>query len=107
MPPEEAKPAGARGGHRESSVTNWKAHEKNTLQAFLTLTLPSGMALQNCTFHQKDRARWIGLPARQSLRADGSPAYSPVVESATTHIGRQFQIAALAPVDQFLEGREG
>ena len=55
--PEKAKPAGISGGHREILVWDWKAYQKNTLRGFLSLTLPSGLVIHNCTLHQKDGAR--------------------------------------------------
>jgi hypothetical protein len=97
---EKAKPAGASGGHRELSISNWKAHQKNSLQGFFTLTLPSGMVVHNCSFHRKDGSRWIGLPARQFTKPDGSVSYSPLIEFVSDEDRRRFQIAALGALDR-------
>jgi len=105
--PENMKPAGTSGGHRELLVGNWKAYEKNTLRGFLSLTLPSGIVLHNCALHEKNGARWIGLPSRQYPKDDGSIGYAPIVEFATSEVRSRFQRAALAAVDQFLETRDG
>jgi len=105
--PEKAKPAGTSGGHRELSISNWKARQKNSLQAFFSLTLPSGMVVHNCSFHRKDSARWIGLPSRQYKKEDGSPAYSPVVDFDCNESRRRFQAVALEAVDRFMEGCGG
>ncbi len=100
--PEKAKPAVQTGGHPEFSVTNWKVYEKNTLRGFLSLTLPSGLTIHNCSLHQKDGSRWIGFPSRQYSKEDGSIGYSPLIEVASD-ARRSFQDAALAAVDRFME----
>jgi DNA-binding cell septation regulator SpoVG len=102
--PEKTKPAGPSGGHRELLVTNWKAYEKNTLRAFLSLTLPSEIVIHNCALHQKGDARWIELPSRQYKKEDGTLAYSPLIEFANDDSRRRFQAAALAAVDRFMKG---
>jgi DNA-binding cell septation regulator SpoVG len=101
---EKAKPAGDNGGHREISVSNWKAHEKRTLRGFLTLTLPSGLVIHNCMLHEKDGKRWIALPSRQYKNAEGSPTYTPLIEFATKDARQRFQEAALKAVELFSEG---
>lgn len=98
---QKAKPAGTSGGHRELLVTDWKAHKTNTLQGFLSLTLPSGLVIHNCGLHQKGTARWIGLPSRQFRKGDGSTGYSPIIEFATKDAQRRFQAAALEAVDRY------
>jgi DNA-binding cell septation regulator SpoVG len=101
--PEKAKPAGANGGHRELSITNWKVYEKNTLRAFFSLSLPSGLIIHNCALHQKDGARWIGLPSRQYQKDDGSIAYSPLVQFVSKDARQRFQATALEAMDRFME----
>lgn len=104
MIPEKAKPAGTSGGFREFSVTNWKAHQKNTLQGFLSITLPSGLVINNCMLHEKNASGWIGLPARQYAKDDDSTSYAPLIEFASAEARRRFQTAALEAVDRFVEG---
>lgn len=101
---QKAKPAGADGGHRELSVTNWKACEKNTLRGFFSINLPSGLTINNCALHQKKEAsKWIGLPSRRYRKDDGSTGYSPVIEFSNDDARWRFQAAALAAVDRFME----
>jgi len=87
-------------------VSNWKAHEKNTLQGFLSLTLPSGMVIHNCTFHRQGEARWIGLPSRQYAKDGGSIAYAPLIEFATKDAWERFKAAALEAVERFMKAAE-
>ena len=101
--PDKAKPAGVSGGHRDFVVTNWKAYEKNTLRGFLSLTLPSGLIIHNCTLQEKDGSRWIGLPARPYTK-DGSTSYALLIEFATKEARQPFQTMALEAVDRLMEG---
>jgi hypothetical protein len=102
--PEESKPAsGVAGGHREFVATNWKPHVKNTLQGFLTLTLPSGLVIHNCTLHRKNGVRWLGLPAQRYSKDDGSTSYATLIEFTTEEARQRFQEAALEAVDRFME----
>jgi len=89
---EKAKPAGSSGGHRDFVVTN-----------FLSLTLPSGLIIHNCTLQEKDGSRWIGLPARPYTK-DGSTSYALLIEFATKEARQPFQTMALEAVDRLMEG---
>jgi hypothetical protein len=102
---ETAKPAGASGGPQDFCVSNWRAQEKNTLRTFLTLTLPSGLVLHNCSLHSQDGQQWIGLPARPYHAIDGSVRYAPIVEFASKETHVRFQSAALLAVKRFLEAQ--
>jgi hypothetical protein len=93
---------------------DWRPVERNTLRGFLTLELPSGLGLRECSLHAQGDRRWIGLPGRPQLDADGrhrvdpdtgKRAYVPVVEIHGTAARERFQQAALAAVDRLLEGR--
>jgi hypothetical protein len=92
------------------TASGWKAVSKGTLRGFCTLTLsPSGLVLNDCMVHAKpDGSRWIGLPGRPLLEADGTrrldpksskPAWIPVVEIKGT---AERNDAALAAVDKLL-----
>src|SRR5262245_41191585 len=94
------------------TASSWREFQKNTLRGFITLTLsPSGLIIRDCTFHEKGGARWIGLPGKPVLEADGhhqtdvdgKRLYVPVVELPDTAARGRFQTAALAAVDALLE----
>ena len=85
-------------------VLDWKAHEKNTLQAFLSLSLPSGMILHGCSYHRRNDSRWVGVPGQKFTKADGSVGYTPVVEFTTDAAHQRFQEQAIAAVDRYLKG---
>ena len=104
---QKAKPAGENGGHREFLVTSWKAVEKNTLRGFVSFTLPSGLVVHNCSLHEKNGIRWIGLPSRRYAKDDGTVSYAPVVEFAHSEARERFRTTALSAVDRFMRGRIG
>ena len=83
-------------------VENWKPYTKNTLQAFLSLSLPSGLTLHGCTYHQQNDSRWIGLPSNKFTKADRSVGYTPIVEFSSDDAHRRFQEQAIAAVDRYL-----
>jgi DNA-binding cell septation regulator SpoVG len=101
---EKAKPAGGDGGHRAFLVSDWKAYEKGTLRGFLSLTLPSGLVIHNCTLHHKGDSRWIGLPARQFTKDDGTKSFSPIIEFVSNEARNRFRDAAVEAVERHLEG---
>jgi hypothetical protein len=96
------------------TASDWRPMVRNTLQGFVTLELaPSGMRLRECALHEKDGRRWIGLPSKPQLDAEGrhridpatlKKAYVPVVEVTGKTERERFQKAALAAVDKLLAG---
>jgi hypothetical protein len=97
-------PSPAQRAQHGIRVTNWRPCRKNTLQAFLTLNLPSGLVIHNCGLHEKNTKRWISFPARQYKKEDGSAGYKGLIEFADRAVSERFQTAALAAVDRFLKG---
>ena len=90
----------------------WRAYSKSTLQGFVTLTLrPSGLVLRDCSLHEKEGRRWIGLPMRPQLDRDGKqlvslkdnkPCWSQVVDFESKDARERLQAAALAAVDRLI-----
>jgi hypothetical protein len=99
----QAKPAGVSGGHRELQASNWKAIEKNTLRGFASLKLPCGLIIHNCSLHEQNGSRWIGMPGGRYQKADGETAYAPAVEFSDRESREEFRISALRAIDQFRE----
>jgi len=86
-------------------VSNWRPYTKNTLQAYLSLVLPSGMTLHGCSYHKNNDSRWIGLPGQKFTKGDGSVGYTPIIEFNSDDARRRFQEQALAAVDRHLEAQ--
>jgi hypothetical protein len=93
------------------AASDWREVVKNSLQGFVTLTLsPSGVVLKECSYHERpDGSRWIGMPARPLLDAEGRHRkdqttgkllYTSIVEVKGRAERERFQAAALAAVDK-------
>ena len=89
--------------------------ERNTLRGFVTLELPSGLILRECTYHRAATgAEWVGLPGRPQLDRDGrqrkdatgKSLYTPIVEFKGKERRERFQAAALAAVRELLATME-
>ena len=85
-------------------ISEWKPFVKNTLQAFFTITTASGMILHDCTYHVKNSSRWVGLPAREYMKDDGTTGYARIIEFTSREISDRFQGAALEAIDRHLGG---
>ena len=85
---------------RGIKVSNFRPCQKNTLLGFVTLTLPSSLVIRDCTIHRKNDSRWIGLPAREYTKPDGTKAWSPVLEFADSDAKKRFQWMALQALEQ-------
>ena len=97
-------------------ATDWRPLERNTLRGFVTLELPSGLILHECTYHRAvSGAEWIGLPGRPQLDRDGKQRkdsvsgkalYTPIIELKGKAERERFQAAALAAVRELLATAE-
>lgn len=93
-------------------ASDWRPLERNTLRGFLTLELPSGLILHECTYHRTvTGAEWIGLPGRPQLDREGKQRKDPdtgkslyvsIVELRGKEQRDRFQAAALAAVHELL-----
>jgi DNA-binding cell septation regulator SpoVG len=101
----KAKPAEASGGHRTITVCNWKPLENGSLRGFLTLTLANGVVIHNCQLLEVGGRRWVGLPSRRFLMADGRVHYEPIIEFTTRKAYWQFERTALEVVEAYLKAR--
>jgi hypothetical protein len=70
-------------------VDQFTAHRANTLVGFVTITIPElHLRVTDLTVHQKNEARWVGLPGKPQLTREGQLrrdgrgriAYSSVIE---------------------------
>ena len=103
--PTKTKPAGASGGHRTITVSNWKPLNRGGLRGFLTLTLASGLIIHNCQLIEAGGRAWVGLPSLRFSRLDGSIYYVPVLDFVTRRARRNFERSALEAVEAFLKAR--
>jgi len=98
-------------------ASNSREHVKNTLQGFFfDIELPSGLTLKDCSLHERDGKRWIGLPGKAQIDSEGRHTSDPntgrklyvtIVEIKDRGRREWFQNAALAAVDRLLGTHSG
>jgi DNA-binding cell septation regulator SpoVG len=81
---------------------NWRALEKNTLRGFVSLELPSGLIIHECSVHSRDGKTWVAMPARE-YKKDGESKWRAVIDFSDKETGKAFQKRALQAVDEMLE----
>lgn len=89
---------------------DYRAFSKGFLKGFVTLELPSGLILPNCTHHENGGTEWIGVPGRplidpegNLMRTDrGKPRYVQSIGFATEEIKSAFLSQALRGVREHL-----
>lgn len=79
------------------AISNAKPFNKNSLRGSFDVTLDSGLKLNGCTLMEKDGKRWVGLPAREWSKADGSKSWTPMVEVPDRDARDRFN-AAIVPL---------
>jgi hypothetical protein len=85
------------------AVINFRPYQKNSLKAFFDVRLQSGLIICGCTLHQYGSKFWVGLPGKQYTAADGSHAYSKVVDFYDKHSRDRFQAVVLPLAKEALE----
>jgi hypothetical protein len=81
---------------------------RGSLQGFADLQT-NGLTIKDCTLHEKDSARWVGLPGRPQLDADrnvvrddaGKVKYVNVLEFTSPDVRAKFTQAALVAIDEY------
>ena len=90
--------------------SGWRPHLSGSLQGLFNLRLASGICLNDLTLHQQGDKRWVGLPGkpqldaegRQRLGNNGKKLYTPVVEIPDRQTRDRFTTQALAAIDRML-----
>jgi hypothetical protein len=85
----------------EIKILKFRPYEKNTLQGFLDVLLPSGLEIHDMTYHVKGDRRWIGYPARQYEDENGDTAYANIVFVPDKNRHNVFQRALLTAFDAY------
>jgi hypothetical protein len=98
-----AKPGAGSAGNRNIQIADFRPHEKNTLKAFFTAILPSGLVFHDLMLHQKGEARWVSFPAREYKDAAGTRQFARFVEFVDRAAADRFKNAVLEAVDSYRE----
>jgi hypothetical protein len=90
-------------------ASDWRPLQRGSLLGFVTLHLPSGLVIRECTLHSSNGKRWVGLPGKPQIDANGETRrgeggkvlYTPVVEVAHDQRDR-FQTQALQAINDLI-----
>jgi hypothetical protein len=83
---------------------SFKAFQKNTLQAFVSLKInPPGLVVNDICLHAKSGRRWLSFPAKPYQKDGATQQWYPIVEIEDREILRRFQATGLAAVDHYLQ----
>jgi hypothetical protein len=91
-------------------VEDFTPRHSNTLRGFVTITIPE-LHLRVCdlTAHEKNGARWVGLPAKPQIGRDGTvrkgdngkTLYTPVLEFTDKETRDAFSNKVIAALLEF------
>lgn len=80
-------------------IASWRPHQRNTLQGFLAVTLPSGMTISDISVHKRDGERWVSLPAVPWKDEAGKQQWRPIIKFTDKRIRKAFQEKVLRVLD--------
>ena len=80
----------------QARILDFKPFEKNTLRAFFSLELASGLILRGCTLHTKNGKFWIGLPAKPYTTDTGTQSWAAIIDFRDKQTAARFQEMATA-----------
>jgi DNA-binding cell septation regulator SpoVG len=85
------------------TISNARKINKGALRGFFDVELPSGLKLNGCTLIEKaDGKRFVGLPSKEFVKADGTKSYTPVVDIPDRDARQKFQDAVLPLAERSL-----
>jgi DNA-binding cell septation regulator SpoVG len=82
---------------------DWKPYQKNSLQGFISIELPSGLIVREITVHEKDGTRWLGMPSKSYQKQDGTTGWTPQVDFKDAQARSRFTREALKAIDKLLQ----
>jgi hypothetical protein len=104
-------------GKLSVEVEAFKPMRSNTLVGFCTVIIPEmHLKIIDCTLHEKNESRWVGLPAKPWIDRDGVAKrnddnkimYAPVLEFSDRETRDAFSARVIAALlDRFPGAFEG
>ncbi len=89
------------------TIESFRAHQKNTLQGFLTLHLPSaGLRIKDVCLHEKNGSKWVSMPARP-YEQDGTTKWAQIIEYDSKESRGAFQRSALRAFEAYQFAKNG
>lgn len=92
---------------RSLRIVSFRRYEQRTLRGYLSVELPSGLVLHDCTVHEREGSRWVGLPRKSYTDRDGAEQWQAVVEIPDRARRDRFSEQVLAALDAHLEDSRG
>lgn len=85
-------------------ISNARKVTKGSLLGFFDVELPSGLKLNGCTLLEKKdgSGRFVGLPSKEWMKADGTKSYQPVVEFVDREARDKFMALVLPAAEKAL-----
>jgi len=91
-------------------ILKFKEYAKNTLKGFIEVETPQGMVIKGLTWHQKEDgdkvSEWLGLPAREYTKEDGSKAWANQLDFVTRNLYWDFVTAVLEALKAHLDAEK-
>ena len=82
--------------------TEFRAHEKGTLQGFANFWVPKmGLEIYGCALHMKDGRRWLNLPSREYKDDLGEIKYMNIIRFRDKYHYVKFGEAAKKAIDEW------
>jgi hypothetical protein len=88
----------------QMQVVDWRPYQKNTLQAYFALLLPSGITIRDFLYDVRGDSQWIDWPSKPYTNKSGETSYIPIIDFADDETKRRFQAEALDAVERHLGG---
>jgi len=89
-------------------INNIEKIEKGSLLALCDVHIkPWKLTLKEVKIFQKGANRWIGMPSRDYLQADGSKKYIELMEWDNEGVKNSFKSQIIGAVDEFLARNPG
>lgn len=86
-------------------IVDFRKYTKQTLRGFLTVRLTNiALEIRECTLHEKNGKRWVGLPAKPYQDEDGTQKWSYIIKFYEKVLYNRFQSEVLKALDGYLNG---
>jgi DNA-binding cell septation regulator SpoVG len=82
-------------------ISDWKPYEgTGGLKGFFRVALDCGLVIKCSLFERENGARWVGMPAKQWTKRNGSIAYEDQVDYIDQKTEERFHDEVFAQLDE-------
>lgn len=86
----------------QMQISRWRKFDQGTRRGFFSVTLSSGMILNNLVLCQKEDSRWINFPSRP-YKIDNETRYEDHIEFTSKETANRFRDQVLAALDAYFK----